>query len=245
MHEPAPRSWFGIWGASQGTSPVSSKQGSNQNLLKRIETPKSVSRDELQDGSNVDVQWRSSDRFHETLKPSGWAFWTRDPSRVDLTGETRGAGNGELQTAGSAFQQRPETSEANQKAVESTGEKRQRPQSPATSGRNTSGATQQGVETRNLAKTEIGTSLDTTEKAEVEAGKPKQRLTNLILPLLEPSYGPVEKQSILQQFGRLLQPSRPTDKAKHVNLQDPPRLKRALAIVSKSMVSASPLLKLS
>jgi hypothetical protein len=225
------RSWLGLLNgiAAQSKSNVSLDDSNPAKEL--ADHPKSQ---EPNAGSEQKSEPSPSDSFKvvqpATLsKSTGWAFWSQDRSQDRSSAKE--PDTGKLVRAESPSQSVPENAVIldAQKTLPKT-KKRERPQSldisnEVESAEFSKGQTAKGKTPKDAA---VDPSTKSTEHPNVQA---KKQPANLVLPSFRKTYKPVTKPSLIQQLGRLLQYNSLPD-TKHVNLlQDPPRIKNALAIV--------------
>lgn len=162
-------------------------------------------------------------------KSAGWTFWSKDRSQDENSGQTGTAGK--LVLAELPSQSRPDhdviADAPKNKANPGKQEKPQLTDTPI------------GIESTELVKAQpskgktsspavVDSSTKATEKSDLRT---KKDPVNLVLPAFRNTYKAVGKPSFIQQISRLLKYSRPPD-TKHVNLlQEPARVRNALAIV--------------
>lgn len=225
-----PRSWLGLW--SNAALPVEKSTMSevtrNSSGLSHDDAKAhSATSNVVQDTKPPPLTSLAPAHESETPKSTGWAFWSRESSKDDRSGPKESFGK--LALAGSPSQSHPESAVIE----EARG-------IPGNMGRNeTPRSVEKAEDTRSFKpEDDAGRKLETpaaksTPKSIDQARiKTKKSSQNLILPSLTRTYRAVEKPSVFQQLSRFLQSSRLPD-TKHVSIvQDPPRIKRALAIVS-------------
>ena len=162
----------------------------------------------------------------EIPKSSGWAFWSRENSKDERSGSKENFGK--LALAGSPSQSHPENA-----VIDET------QRIPTKLGRSERSKSVEKVEDRKSSqpeddaggKSEASSSNSTSKAIDQAHTKTKTSSPNLVLPSLARTYRVIEKPSIIQQLSRFLQSSRLPD-TKHVSIvPDPPRIRRALAIV--------------
>lgn len=162
----------------------------------------------------------------ETPKSTGWAFWSRENSKDERSGSKESFGK--LALAGSPSQSHPENA-----VIDET------QRIPTKLGRSERSKSVEKVEERKSSqlendaggKSEASSAKSTSKFIDQARTRTKTSSPNLVLPSLARTYRVIEKPSIIQQLSRFLQSSRLPD-TKHVSIvPDPPRIKRALAIV--------------
>lgn len=233
--EEAPRSWLSLWvNASSQTRSSSSASA--------IDVASDAQNDSngagLQTGKLADVEAdlvsiRPPQQLTDGTKPSyGWAFWSRDQTKSDDEKARPGREIGELALAGSSSQSKLESAVVDEaRGVPNKVAKRQRPQSlevvedlkkPRSAGDDDA-----------KCFTPEAVDLAPILQPKVDAGsKAKLMPENLLLPSFRSTYSEVGRPSFIQQISRFLQLSSPLEPKHVVIVQNPPRVKRALAIVS-------------
>lgn len=163
-------------------------------------------------------------------KSAGWAFWSKDRSQDESSRQTGNAGK--LVLAEMPSQSRPDNDVMADAPKNMTkARKQERPLSTDLPN---------GIESTDLTKAQPlkgktssnaavdSTIIKSTEKSDVRM---KKDPTNLVLPAFKNTYKAVGKPSFIQQISWLLKYTQPPD-VKHVNLlQEPARIRNALAIV--------------
>ena len=235
QQEEAPRSWLKLWG-NASTQPKSSSSASTIGLAS---SPRIGSNEaEPQPSKLLDPGPGSVSNPEFSRQPVvstnssyGWAFWSRDQRKSDNDKTHLGRGTGELALVGSSSQPKLESAVLEARDLSSKVGKRQRPQSLET----TDGPKKPQDLRDNAQEGQIPESISlaqkTTPKVTAES-KNKRKPENLLLPSFRSTYSTVERPSLMQHLSRLLQ-MRSSSEPRHVNIvQNPPRVKRALAIVS-------------
>ena len=239
QQEENPRSWLSIWGnvstqTKSSSSPSAIDVASNpQNDSNR--TASQTRKVDDAEPDNVSASQPPQQVADGARVSYGWAFWSRDQPKRDHQKTRPGSEVGELALADSSSQSKPESA-----VVDETGGipnmvgKRQRLRSvEVAEGPKKSRGT--GDDTKKNSTPE-SVALASQMKPKVDAAsKAKLMPENLLLPSFRNTYSLVGRPSLIQQISRLLQlrsPSQP----KHVDIvQNPPRVKRALAIVSLAL----------
>ena len=230
-----PRSWLSLWGNASTQTKSSSSQSATDVASN---SPNDPDRTGSQVGKVDDAEpgpvsaSQPTQQVAEGAKLSyGWAFWSRDQPKSDH-GKTRpGSEVGELALAGSSSQSKPESAVVDEAGgVPDKVGKRQRPQSvemaesPKKS-RSTGDNPKQDSTPESVPLASQIKPVDATSTA-------KRMPKNLLLPSFRSTYTSVGRPSLIQQISRLLQLTSPSE-PKHVDIvQNLPRIKRALAIVS-------------
>lgn len=230
-----PRSWLSLWGnpsiqTKSSSSPSVNDVASNpQNDPNRTGAP-TRKMDDAEPGPVSASQ--PPQQAADGAKPSyGWAFWSRDQPKSDHEKTRPGSEVGELALAGSSSQCKPESAILDEAGgiLDKVG-KRQRPQSVelnegAKKSRGNGDAKDDSTPDSVPLAPQIKPKVDATSKA-------KRVPENLLLPSFRSTYSSVGRPSLIQQISRILQMSSPSEQ-KHVGIvQNRPRVKRALAIVS-------------
>ena len=236
QQEEAPRSWLSLWGNAI-TQTKSSSSASALALASSL--PIESNESESQPGKVSDAGFGSvsnpdlSKQPEDSTKSSyGWAFWSRDQRKSGNDKTRPGNGLGELALAGSPSQSKLESAQsAEARGLPSKVDKRQRPQSLEAPG----GVKEPKDIGDNVPKAQVAESMSlaqkVTPKGDVEP-REKRTPSNLLLPSFRNTYSTVERPSFIQHVSRLLQ-MRSFSEPTHVNIvQNPPRVNRALAIVS-------------
>ncbi len=238
QQEEAPRSWLTLWGnASTQTKSSSSASAFGVASNSLSDSNRAIS----EDGKSIVADLgplstsQPSQQSKNSPKPSyGWAFWSRDHSKSDDEKTPARSEVGELAPAGSSSQSKPESAVVDEpRGLSSKVGKRQRPQSleVAEEPKKPRGT---GDDAQKHSKPEI-IPLAPRDKPIVGASSKEKRMPeNLLLPSFRGTYSAVERPSLIQQISRLLQMSS-SSQPRHVNVvQNPPCVKRALAIVSSA-----------
>lgn len=222
-----PRSWLGLWGNIElpaEKSTLSEVTGVPSQLSHNNTKVQNPTGNPGHDNQLPLMTSQAPAQVSETQKPTGWAFWSRENSKDEGSGSKESFGK--LALASSPSQSHPESAVINEaQGILSKLGKSERSKSVGK------------VEGSILVK--VGD--DTGRKSEalsaksksVDHAQPKRKTNpaNLVLPSLARTYRAAEKPGVFQQLSRFLQFNRLPD-TKHVSIvQDPPRIKRALAIV--------------
>lgn len=236
--DPAPRSWFGLWNYAAPPAQLERLRTDNtsDDSQKRYEIAQSTNAGSNKTGVFTATTSEAPEQPTEASRSYGWAFWTREPTDSDSSGKARRASIGELALAGSPSQSKPEIAEIDETYFPSKSGDQRRPLPTDINGIATTVGDHRSHGNRS---TKPGAAAVSTKMDKIEAPlvKSKQSVANLLLPPLGHTYRTVEKAGLLQQLGRLLQYRKPSSNTRHVYLQDPPRIKRALAIVSRIYTS--------
>lgn len=236
VQQEVPRSWFSLWGNASTQTNISSSASaigvaSNPQVdSNRTESP-NVNLVDAELGP-VSAPQPPQQLVDGTKTSYGWAFWSRDQPKNDDEKTRSGSENGELALARSSSQTKPESAVVdNASGLPDKAGKRQRPLSPKVAESFKKSHGNRDDAQRN-SKPEI-IPLAPKVKAKVDAGLTAKRMPdNLFLPSLRNTYSTVERPSLIQQISRFLQVNS-SSKPQHVDIvHNPPRIKRALAIVS-------------
>lgn len=232
QQEEAPRSWLSLW----GNATTQTKSSSSASALALASNPPIESNEsgsqpgKVSDAgsgsvSNPDLSKQAVD---STKSSYGWAFWSRDQRKSGNDKTRPGNGLGELALAGSSSQPELESAQsAEARGLPGKVGKNKRPQSlEAPDG------VKESQDNDQKAQKPESISLAQKLTPKVDAEPREKRTPNLLLPSFRGTYSLVERPSFIQHVSRLLQMhafSEPT----HVNIvPNPPRINRALAIVS-------------
>lgn len=162
-----------------------------------------------------------------TTRPSGWSFWSKDPSKDAPAQKTQ-----EVQTIEASIppggQSKPMALQPDPEATVNTAKKGMKVK-PAKEPLGANRVKDGSVSPFEATATPI--SPVEPRPAEATASRQLQRiLPNQLLPPFKETYALEESPSIFQSLGRLLHCSKESP-YKHVNrIKDPPRIKRAVAI---------------
>ena len=239
QQEEAPRSWLNLW----GNASTLTKDGSSASAISVSPNPQTNNPSTSSQTGRVSDADPSPVSTPQTLqRPTdgakssyGWAFWSRDQPRGDVGNICAGREFGDLALAGSLSQSKPESGviDAVRGVPDQVG-KGQRPQTldVAEDHKKPRGT---GDDARKDVKMEAASSAPKS-KPNFNGPKAKPAPDNLLLPSFTSTYSTVERPSLIQQITNFLQLSSPSG-SKHVNIiQNPPRVKRALAIVSLALL---------
>lgn len=240
QEEPPPRSWLSLWGNT--TTQTATNSAASAAGVATDTAEGSIASNSLNKKSDeVRIDPASTPRLPlqpaDTGKAYGWAFWSRDQSKDKDGVAQTGSKVGELALAGSPSQSKPEDAVVDEaRGVANKVGKRQRPQSLGTPDNNK----KPSITDQDTKKDGAPEAAPAPRKAKstADAGSKAKRMPeSLLLPSFRHTYSTAERPSLIQQLGRLLQLSPALD-AKHVNIvPSPPRIKRALAIVSTPRVT--------
>ena len=236
QQEEAPRSWLSLW----GNATTQTKSSSSASALALASSPPIESNEsESQPGKVSDAGFGSvsnpdlSKQPVESTKSSyGWAFWSRDQRKSGNDKTCPGNGLGESALAGSPSLSKLESAQsAEARSLLSKVDKKQRPQSLEAP----DGVKEPQDIGDNVQKAQKPESISLAQKLTPKGdAEPREKRTpsNLLLPSFRDTYITVERPSFIQHVSRLLQ-MRSFSEPTHVNIvQNPPRVNRALAIVS-------------
>lgn len=236
QQEEAPRSWLSLW----GNVSASTKSSSSVNAIGvASNVQKDSNKTESQTGKVDDAEIGPVSVSQPPQQPAdgakssyGWAFWSRDQPKSNEEKTRPGGEVGEFALAGSSSQSKPESATVDEaRGVPNKVGKRQRPQSleVAEDPKKPRGIGDDAKKDPRLETVPVAPKI----KPKVDLGsKAKCMPENLLLPSFRSTYRSVGRPTLIQQISRLLQLSSPSE-PKHVDIiQNPPRVKRALAIVS-------------
>lgn len=230
------RLWLSLWSntnvqsekskATLATEPASAAPS------EAVADTRKSGQDKAQSGHASQLSSQTYVQSTQTVKPQGWSFWSKDRFKGDHTTNGTKDNVGKLALAGSPSNPQPENAVVDEaKGLPNEMRKRERPQSAIISDdTNLPDGLKGEVERRdNIKPTKI---YPKNKPANRPAPAAQKIAANLLLPPFKRTYRATEKPTILQHLGRILQYSQVPD-AKHLDLNPtPPRIKRALAIVS-------------
>ena len=235
LREEAPRSWLSYW--SHG--PIQPKSSSSASAVDVASSPINESNAaESQPTKSVDAELSPVSSSQPPEQPAGgtrssygWAFWSRDrPKSNDEKTRLRNE-VGEVALAGSSSQPKPESAVVDKvRGLPNKLGKRQTLQSlEASEGPKKPGYTEV---TRTDSQNGVIPLAPKLKPGNGANPKEKRAPENLLLPSFRGTYNQVKRPSLLQQISKLL-PISSALEPKHIDIvQNPPRIKRALAIVS-------------
>ena len=228
------RSWLGFWNhaATSKASGSSATKAPSSIPQRPIETEHSMDIDPDKTNTNSHLTSEGPEQPADAGKSYGWAFWLKEPTNAGDTGNP-----GTASVEKSAFKAPPaqletETRKVEERKVLSKSAGKQIPYSREPVDVTTSSANDKDIGNKPATCGRKALSPQCDESQSV--AKPKENVVNLLIPQLNETYRTPGKASLLQQLSQLLQYKKSPSGTKHVHLQDPPRVKRALAIVSGS-----------
>lgn len=223
--ETLPRSWLGLWAARSLKTELAD---GGTVAAASIDKPLSSSVPVTPKTEDVPIV---SNTQSSTSKAPGWAFWSREAPR-DTTSDTSQANKGELVLADS-----PDQAAATSPFLKSS--------------QNTSAKKPVSMEsTQNSSSSRAATAQISSKTPPVATGKPSKTTgtsktnsldedktsKNLLLPSMASTYHPAPRLSLLQSLSRWWQDDRSSGGNRVKILHNPPRIKRALAIVSTPII---------
>ena len=235
QENPPTRSWLGLWGNATTQTAVTSAEsatGAAKTTVDSLELEQ-PQKQKLVEPHTVDTPQPPA--VSSTAQRSyGWAFWSRDQSKSDDGKESPRNNVGELALAGSSSQSRPEDAVIDEaRGVPNKVGKRQRPQSLDLPEENKK-PRNASVDVKKDAALESAAAPPKGKPAADAGSKAKRMPDNLVLPPFKRTYQTVVMPGVIQQLSRLLHLG-PQSGPKHVDIiQNPPHIKRALAIVRTS-----------
>lgn len=224
-------SWLGFWKdaaiqpksnvAVTDSAPITETSGS-QTLRDPTNPTENASKPSLSDNSTASQPLAPS-------KSTGWAFWSKDRSQDESSEQVENAGK--LVLAEIPTQSRPDndvTADIPKDMPQLKKQERPRSRDIPNEVNPTELLKAQPLKGKMSSTTVVDPNIKSMEKSEVRT---KKAPPNLVLPAFKNTYKAVAKPSLIQQISRLLKYTRPPD-TQHVNLlQEPARIKNALAIV--------------
>ena len=227
------RTWLSLWGTATPTAQkAQSASASVINTSESTDSKHPLEEALKPDGieSEVPTAPDPAPQSSDTGKSVGWAFWSKSQPTGDGEKKNIESNTGELASAGSTSQSKPEAAVVDEtKGVPKKIERKRRPQSL-----DASCAIQNSENTDDVPKKDSSIDLEAvTPKSKSVAEKSlkaKRVPENLLLPAFKRTYSTIGRPSFVQQLSRLLQLGSPQD-MKHVAIaQNPHRIKKALAI---------------
>ena len=230
QEKPPTRSWLGLWGNATTQTAVTPSESATGVVKTTFDSPE---QEQSQNQKLVESDPVTTPRPPaESLgaqRSYGWAFWSRDLSKSDDEKQSPSSNVGELALAGSSSQSKPENAVIDEaRGIPSKVGRRERPQSLD--------LPEEHKKPRNAS---VGVKKDAaappkTKPAADAGSKTKRMPDNLVLPPFKRTYQTAVKPGVIQQLSRLLHLG-PQSGPKHVDIvQNPPHIKRALAIVRQS-----------
>ncbi|KAJ5568512.1 hypothetical protein N7450_010998 [Penicillium hetheringtonii] len=228
--QPPKRSWLQMW-YGIGSSDTKLTQTPKEEPAPEAPTESTKAADEDVEMAPKDPQDGSSETHEQpaqqpgVAKPSGWSFWSREPSKG--TTPTRPQ---EVEAVEATMDQttpsRPTSLEPSPETNVNITQKGSLKIKSPKNGQRKDGAVPT-VETTS-ANTIVPTE---PQPAEVSASKQLQKiLPNQVLPRFEETYHLEESPSLLQSLGRMLHYSKGPEHRHVARIKEPPRIRRALAI---------------
>lgn len=228
------RSWLGFWGSNSALpaeeSKIEATAEASGGTFHDEAKAKGVVKAPLQHSESPSSHSQTQAGPSKIPRSTGWAFW----SRQNAISETSGSSDdvGKLAVANSPSQSQPESAVVSEvKGIPrkiGTIEKSKLLEIAAD--RTTSRVSKCEIE--DVQKMDAASPESTSKPTQPTRKQAKSLPSNLILPSFRRTYREIDKPSLFQQVGRFLQYNRNPD-TKFVGIRhDPPRIKRAVAIVS-------------
>lgn len=215
------RSWLGFWGSSSALPAEASK----------IEAKvKGVANASIQGSKPPFSLFRTQAGPPQAPTSTGWAFWSRENASSDTSGSNEDVGK--LAVADLPSQSQPESAVVNEAngIPRKMGKIENSKLQEIADDKRTSRVSKGEVE--KLRKIDGGSPESSSKPAQPARKQAKNVPPNLILPSFRHTYREIDHPSLFQQVGRFLQYNRIPD-TKRVGIRhDPPRVKKAVAIVS-------------
>lgn len=236
------RSWLGFWGNNSVLPPEESRieaTASGETFHDEAKGKGDVNAP-LQDSKPPSSLSQTQAGPSQVSRSTGWAFWSRENGNSETSGSNDDVGK--LAVADSPSQSQPEIAVVNEakgiprKIGKIEKSKCQEIMEDKTNSRVLTG---EDEEVRKMVATSSESRSKPIEPARKQA---KNVCSNLILPSFRSTYREVDRPSLFQQVGRFLQYKRVPD-TKRVGIRyDPPRIKKAVAIVSydHALIDISP-----
>lgn len=228
--EQQPRSWLGLWSSAS----LVPQEATQMPITPTADTPSTLSIIANADFPGLKQQVKKPDVPGTPSVPStadrssGWTFWSRDITKATGDPGLTRDDSGKLAVAGTPSQMHPKN------AV--VGALKGLPSTVDISGKKDEVQTLETVKHRNMAQGASPTFVSDTTSLEVarpskagSSSSPKVA-PNLLLPAFKRTYRVLESPSLLQQIGRLLNYNKVVKQTQLTLVQDPPKIKKALAI---------------
>jgi hypothetical protein len=244
-HTSGRRSWLQIWGGSSNNKAKEAPQKDAPCDESHIEhdqpTSQPIAIASTDQTSQIEQpQLSESHKQRSDSKPSGWAFWSRETPKADVSNTKQQEEIGELVLSEQVQTKAKPEDNVPQPDTQPTLPTSPKPAKPATPVKSassktvkaTKAATEDTIESTARTDTIIPAPIPAKVKSqEPTASKQLQSvLTNQLLPAFKDTFALQESASWLQTLGRLLRYSKEPE-IQHVSrLRDPPRPKRCLAI---------------
>lgn len=236
------RSWLGFWGSNSALPAEESKveataEASCENYRNEAKV-NGVVNAPIQDSKPPFSLSQTQAGPSQAPRSTGWAFWSRENANSDISGSTDDVGK--LAVADSPSQSQPESAVVN--------EAKSIPRKIGKIEKSKLKEIAEDKKTSRISKGEIeelrimdAVSPESSSKpTQLGRKRAKNVPSNLILPSFRSTYREIDKPSLFQQVGRFLQYNRIPD-TKRVGIRhDPPRIKKAVAIVSHSHALTEP-----
>lgn len=238
------RSWLGFWGRNTAPPPEEGRieataEVSGEEFHDEAEGKEAVSAP-LQDLKPPSSLSKTQAGPSHVPRSKGWAFWSRENANSENSRPNDDVGK--IAVAESPSQSQPEMAVVNEAKVipRKIGKIEKSKLQEIMADKPTSRvSTGEDEEIRKM----VATSSETRSKPMEPARKQAKNVpSNLVLPSFRSTYQEIDRPSLFQQVGRFLQYKRAPD-TKRVGIHhDPPRIKKAVAIVSQdhALVDISP-----
>ena len=190
-----PRSWLALWGTAAQSPDIQSEVGAGIQDSNRVQDQIDLEGNfgSATMASNVSDS-PNPDQLADAGKSSGWAFWSRNHSAQNATGDNPQLTKATV--AGTPAQNKPSQTvidEAKETGNHSKGGEFQPMESPRST------IVPSAAESAGKAKVLNSDSSSATMVSAAKATKPKQEAINLLLPLFENTYRPIPRPGMLQQ----------------------------------------------
>lgn len=238
------RSWLGFWGGNSALPPEGSKIEATAQISSEAfhdeAKSKGVLSAPLQDPKPPSALSQTQAGPSQVPRSTGWLFWSRENANSETYRSNDDVGK--LAVADSPSQSQPEIAMVNEvKEIPRKLGKIEKSKLQEIVGDKTSSRVSTG-ESEEVQKM-VATSSESRSKPMELARKPAKNVpSNLVLPSFRSTYREIDRPSLFQQVGRFLQYRKAPD-TKRVGIHhDPPRIKKAVAIVSHdhALVDISP-----
>lgn len=229
------RSWLGFWGSNSALSPEESRveataEASGEVFHGKAKDKGAVSAP-LQGSKPPSSLSQTQAGTSQVPRSTGWAFWSRENANSETSRSIDDVDK--VAVADSLSQSQPEMAVINEaKGIPRKIGKIEKSKLQEIMPDKTSSQVSTG-EDEELRKM-VATSSEIRSKAMEPARKQAKNVpSNLVLPSFRSTYREVDRPSLFQQVGRFLQHKRAPDTKRVGILHDPPRIKKAVAIVSQ------------
>ena len=238
------RSWLGFWGSNSALPSEENRIEASAEASGEARQDEAISKGSvsapLQDSKPPSSLSQTQAGPSQVPRSTGWAFWSRENPNNETSRSNDDIGK--IAVANSPSQSRPEMAVVNEaKEIPRKVGKIEKSKLQEIMADKTSSPVSAG-EDEEIRKVVATSSKSRSKPMEPARKQAKHVPSNLVLPSFRSTYREIDRPSLLQQVGRFLQYKRAPD-TKRVGIHhDPPRIKKAVAIVSHdhALVDISP-----